>query len=51
MLPTGVFWFFMHVLPESGIFQIPVIPCNSDVALPVTFFGGAYVAPGASLVL
>ena len=32
-----------------GIFQIPVALCNFDVALPVTFFGGAYVAPKASL--
>ena len=49
--PLGSFSLFLGISPESGNFQIPVTLCNFEVALPVTFFGGAHVAPRTSHVL
>ena len=46
--PFRYSWVFHRNL---GISQIPVTLCNFEVALPVTFFGGAHVAPRTSLVL
>ena len=49
--PRMFFGYLCTFYRNLGNFQIPVTSCNSVVALPVTFFGGAYVAPRASLVL